>query len=238
MAAVSTGGRRGADRALLIIEALAGIAVVAAIVGKAGGVAPTVFFVLTAVSVAYTGWVVIRAAAAWGDDTLDVVGKVRDSDREHLEQEKLILLQGIKELEADAAVGKVDARDYEYLRKTAEQRALTIIERIRDDDTKWMREAEALVRAKLGPARGVEGAALAASAAAAVAPAPVVAAAPVASAPVTIKGAVADARLFDDRAVVLSIVDGVAVCSACSAKSDADARFCTGCGRPREERRA
>ncbi|MEM7677101.1 MAG: zinc ribbon domain-containing protein, partial [Myxococcota bacterium] len=39
--------------------------------------------------------------------------------------------------------------------------------------------------------------------------------------------------LFDDRPAVWKMVDGRAVCSGCGHSNDADGRFCTACGRPR-----
>lgn len=222
--------RRGVDRALLAIEAIAGIAVVAAIVGKSYGFAPTLFFIFASFAATFTGWAVVRAIASWRDESLDITGRIRDTEREALEQEKLILLQGIKELEADLAVGKVDKRDYDYLRRTAEARAIVIIEKLKEWDRRWMGEAEHLVRSRLGAsAAGVTPLEVKGPAAQ---PAPAAGAFAYAGPAPGVEPA--DPAMFDDRPVVLRAIESGVECAACNAKSDADARFCTGCGRPKE----
>jgi hypothetical protein len=214
---------RGVDRALIAVEALAGVAVVAAIVGKAYGAAPTIFFALAGISLAFTVLVLVKMASAWSDETLDVVGRVRDVEREQLEHEKMLLLHGIKELEADAAVGKVDKRDYQYLRGTAESRAIEIIEKLKNDDARWMLEAERLVEKRLGrPSQKKNG-----------------------SPPREIAKDVrlffvradgvepADPLLFDDRDVEFGSKEGRITCTGCGSENEDSSLYCIGCGRPR-----
>jgi hypothetical protein len=204
------------NRLLIGLEALAGLGVVAAIIGKTYGAAPTVFFMIAATATAFAAWMLVRAADAWRDAALDVEGKTRDTGRERLEQEKRLLLQGIKELETDVAAGKVDARDYEHLRRTAEERAMDIIEAISTDDRKWLEQAARYFEKKVGhpPLGGLPSA-----------EAPLGAAAP-GTEP-------ADPKCFDDRSTRFEVVDGKLGCAACRSANDEDARYCVGCGRPR-----
>jgi hypothetical protein len=199
------------NRILIALEALAGVGVVAAIVGKTYGPAPTVFFMLAALATAFAVYMMVKMGFAWNDESLDVEGKTRDTEREKLEMEKLLLLQGIKELEVDVASGKVDRRDYEYLRSTAEARAVDIIARLKDDDAHWKKEAERYFERKLGRAPIKM---------ASDAPRPV--AASVVEA--------ADPKCFDDRSARFE----ANACTACRQLNDADAHYCIGCGRPKE----
>ena len=209
------------DRALLILEVAVGLAVVAAIMGKAYGTAPTVIFLLCGAAATYTGYNAFRLVSSLGDPTLDIQGRVRDEDREALEYEKKLILQGIKELEADYGVGKVDARDYQTLRQTAEERAVRIIAQLREDDAEWKRRAEKLLASKL------PGVAAAAS-----------------LAPSTAESATSEPKskvvyeppsktVFDDRIAYWTPEQGRMKCGVCGTLNDADGRFCTGCGRPR-----
>src|SRR5262245_28540833 len=150
VATQKTRAKTGFDRALLLIEVLAGLGVVAAIIGKTYGVAPTIFFILVGFAASFTGWALVRSVTTWRDATLDLTHQVRDEERDRLEHEKLLLLQGIKELEADLGIGKVDPRDYQHRRRTAENRALTIIQKLKDQDARWMERAEQLVSERLG----------------------------------------------------------------------------------------
>src|SRR5690242_4804791 len=134
MDAAVTGGRRF-DRALVAIEALVGLAIVAAVIGKSYGPASTAAFVVCGTTAAMAGYFILRMFGALGDETLDVPPPAVDDERARLEHEKLLLLQGIKELEADAAIGKVDAEDYAHLRRKAEARALAIIRALKESDT-------------------------------------------------------------------------------------------------------
>ena len=211
----------------MILEVVIGLAVVAAIMGKAYGTAPTVIFMICGLAATYTGYNMLRMFSSLRDPTLEIQGRVHDEDREALEYEKRLILQGIKELEVDFGVGKVDPRDYEMLKLTAEQRAIEIISRLREDDARWTKKAEALVSAKVpgvvdGPA------APAAVAPAAVAPVPY----PEPTADEAPAAASADG-LFDDRTAVWHVSGDRMICSACGAENDADGRFCQSCGRPR-----
>ena len=226
------GRSRLLDRALVVLEVAVGAAVVVAIVGKAYGPAPTVIFLMTGSAVAFTGWVLVKMFTSLDDPTLEVPGRVEDEARAALEHEKLLLLQGIKELEADAAVGKVAAEDYDHLRRTAEVRALDIIQRIKAEDAKWRAEAERLVEKRIGGTTGARarGAAPAAAVGTAAETA-AVEAAPVGTAAVR-ETKSAHPGLFDGRPVELVAKDGALACAACGGAAEADFRFCTACGRP------
>ncbi len=219
------------DRSLVAVEVAVGVAVVAAIIGKAYGPAPTFIFLLTGVAVAFTIYVSVRMLSALKDPSLEVTGRVEDEARAALEHEKLIILQGIKELEADAAVGKVDPEDYRHLRAKSEADALRIIQALKAQDDRWMAEARRLVTKRLGAdAAGPEPV---------TAPTAGVGAAPASTRPrIEPKGPVALPEVFDERPVALNKQDDVLVCEACDTKSPADAYFCVGCGRPRQEQAA
>lgn len=206
---------------MVAVEVLVGVGVVGALVGRAYGAAPTAIFLLTALSLAFTVYVVARMLGALKDPSLDVTGRVEDEDRAALEHEKLLLLQGIKELEADAAIGKVDKEDYEHLRAKSEADALRIIRALKDEDERWLTKAQDLVRSKLGAA------AMGAPRTEARASAPAVDAASRAATP---EGPAAFEGLFDERPVRFE--DGR--CSACGTDNPEDAHFCVGCGRPRQ----
>lgn len=225
VATAKTRARTGVDRALLLIEVLAGLGVVAAIIGKTYGVAPTIFFVLVGSSASFTGWAIVRAITAWNDATLDLTHQVADEERLRLEHEKLLLLQGIKELEADLGIGKVDPRDYAHLRRTAENRAIAIIQKLKEQDTKWMGRAEALVAERLGQTSAARAYGVPVKAGVAL---PVLKISWVATHSETARKEPADGRVFDDRPVTL---DGQ--CGGCGAEALSGARFCIQCGRPR-----
>ena len=216
------------DRALVIVEVVVGLAVVAAIMGKAYGAAPTAIFMLCGLAITYTGYNTYRMIASLRDPTLEIEGRVRDEEREALEYEKALLLQGIKELEADYGIGKVDEQDYATLRKTAESKALGIIARLREDDARWRAQAERLIRDRLGasalpastPDESVQPEAPSR-------PAPRRTEAPTADTP--------KSSLFDDRPAAWRPVEGGMACGACGAVNDADGRYCISCGRPRAE---
>ncbi len=208
-----TGASRALDRSLLLVEALVGVGVVVALVGKIYGPAPTLIFLLAGGALTFTGLAFTRGLAALRDRSLDAGERPRDERREALEEEKHLILQGIKELEADAAVGKVDPADYQHLRSTAERRALTIIGALKAIDDRRLAAAEALLAERLGQP----------------APRPPAVDALQASAP---SRALAFAGLFDPRPVTLGLDGGAHACSGCAGKNDPDARFCIHCGRP------
>ncbi len=214
------------DRSLVAVEVVVGVTVVAAIVGKAYGAAPTIIFLLAGVSLAFSVYVGVRMFTALGDRSLDVTGRVADVKRAALEHEKLLLLYGMHELEADAAIGKVDAADYQQLRARSEMDALTIIETLKAQDDKWMAEARRLVTKRLGPAAAKGPGPKVKPNANAVAVPQIQRVEPV--------GPVAYEPLFDERPVALTLKDDTLTCTDCKTESPADAGFCIGCGRPRE----
>lgn len=226
VATAKTRARTGVDRALLLIEVLAGLGVVAAIIGKTYGVAPTIFFLLVGASASFTGWAFVRMITSWSDATLDLTHRVTDEERLRLEHEKMLLLQGIKELEADLGIGKVDPRDYAHLRRTAENRAIAIIQKLKEQDAKWMGRAEALVAERLGQVSSLVPRPAAAVAGGGALPGLKISW--VATHSEAARREPADARVFDDRPVTL---DGQ--CGGCGAEALSGARFCIQCGRPR-----
>lgn len=230
------GRNRRIDRLIVAIEALVGIGVIVAVVGKSYGIPSTIVFALCGIAVAATGYFLVRMVGSLNDDALDVPGRVLDEERIRLEHEKLLLLQGIKEFEADAATGKVDRADYEHLRQSAEARALDIIRTLKDSDQRWRREAERLVASRLGAQ------ALAPIPAAAAPSAPASSAEPAATeapAPAPIANgapqATAILAVFDTRPVRFAAIAERSDlrCEGCGQENDADARYCIGCGRPR-----
>lgn len=214
MSSATAHSSRRADRALIFVEALVGLGVVAAVVGKSYGAASTVTFILTGLALAFTVVVAARMFTALKDETLDVPGRMHDLAREELEHEKLILLQGIKEFEADAAQGKVDTEDYESLRRTAEARAVEILRTLQDSDAQYMQRAEELIRKRTG---GKKVSTVAPPKDAPAAPPP---AASADSGSKTIRFIESNDRL---------------VCSQCGGENEADGRFCVGCGKLRAE---
>ena len=133
-----------------------------------------------------------------------------------------MLLQGIKELEADAGVGKVDNKDYAHLRQTAENRALEIIHQLKESDEQWMRQAEAFVGQRLGvDTTNTEAAASDGE--------PGYQSQSLAER----QGRTAFPGLFDHRPVVMNGQGPELICQACQTPNEQDANFCIGCGRPR-----
>ena len=219
----SRGPNRFGDRALVILEVVVGVAVVAAIVGKAYGPAPTVVFLLAATATAFTLYVGARMIGSLRDESLEVVGRTEDEERNALEQEKLLILQGIKELETDLATGKTDQADYTQLRRSAEARAIQIIQKLKASDARWRERAERLVVNRLGAevlrvdmpqtnARMDQPT----------------------SAAIRAKSA-AYAALFDLTPAEFEEREGRLVCGHCGTDNETDGRFCVGCGRPRRE---
>jgi uncharacterized membrane protein YuzA (DUF378 family) len=219
--------RRLIDRAILLLEALVGIAVVAAIIGRTYGFSSTLVFIACGLAATYSGYTMVKMFSSLRDETLEITGRIEDEERAALEHEKLLLLQGIKELEADAAVGKVDAEDYQHLRKTAEDRALQIIHRIKDSDQRWRNEAEKYVTKKLGRKVGP----IAGEPRAATAEAPEVHREENAA---ERRARRAYRELFDDHPVEMHASSaGRIACGGCHTENEEDARYCIGCGRPR-----
>lgn len=226
------------DRLLTLVQAVPPFLVAVVLVMRSSGPAPAIAFGILCLVLAATAYFIYRGAAALSDEALDVEERALDTERMQLEQEKKILLHGIKEFEADAATGKVDANDYAILRRSAEARAVEIIRVLKESDEHWRREARRLAQQRLSTPLVELAPAPSPKAEGAPAPAPAPASAPAGAepAPVVPRGELALAALFDDRPVALSLVGDERVCAACQAKSPADARYCTGCGRPKEER--
>ncbi|MBX2813359.1 MAG: zinc ribbon domain-containing protein [Myxococcales bacterium] len=224
------------ERALLIVEAIFGLGVVAVIIGTKYGAFPTINFIACALALAFTAWVFTRMVASVSDPTLQVTGRVRDYQRERLEDEKRLLLQGIKDLEADFATAKMNEAEYLRLRRSAETRAIAIIQELKATDEHWSHEAEKLVAVRTGrPVPAKRKAAKSTKAE----PTPAQAVTSSLSTKILSSTApAADHRLFDDRQVVLKVSDDMLVCEACGYANDMDAYFCGGCGRPRAEEKA
>jgi hypothetical protein len=227
---MAKGRSRLLDRSILIVEAVVGILVVGAIIGRTYGFSSTLVFLFCGFAAAFTGYSVVKMFTSLGDETLEITGRVEDEERAALEHEKVLLLQGIKELEADAAVGKVDAADYQHLRETAETRALQIIHDLKESDQRWRSEAEKYVASKLGRTLQVAEEAVV----------------PVEDSDHYRQESAAERRarlayskLFDDRPVEMRPASGGSIaCSGCDTMNEDDARFCIGCGRPRKDGRA
>lgn len=195
------------------IEVLLGLAVAVAVLGRGGdGAAPSLIFLIGGASAAYTAYVTYRAIQALSDDRLPATAGAEDR-REALEYEKNLALAALKELEADAAMGKVDARDLPTLKATAEARALALIKQIRDEDALWRRRAEAAVGGTPAASGAVSTAARASRSSPE--PAPAAASKPASAGPTPEAAA------------------GVA-CGSCGFDGNpAKARFCIQCGHPR-----
>lgn len=215
-------------RWILLLEGVIGFGVMVAIVSQTYGAFPSLTFGFTALSVAYTGWVVTRMLSSLADPTLEVGGRVRDYRRERLEGDKRLLLQGIKDLEIDYAVGKMEEAEYQNLLSSARSRAVEIIGRLQADDERWRAEAEKLLTGT-APASGGPAPSAASSEPARPAPAP---AAPQPRPP----SVEADVRVFPREVAAFIPVAGenLVTCEACGFENDADAHFCSGCGRARK----
>jgi len=198
------------------IEILIGLAVAVAVLSRgADGAASSLVFLFGAGAAAYSGFTIYRAVTALTDDRLPATA-VGEDRRSALEYEKNLALAALKELEADAATGKVDRRDLPTLKATAEARALGLIRQIREEDEHWRREAEATV---VGTASEPGTTPAQRTAAASAGDARRRSSPP------------ASATLFDDRPVTF---DG-GRCRGCGFEDNpGSARFCASCGRPRE----
>ena len=168
-------------------------------------------FLVGGAAAAYSAYVAYRAVVVLADDRLPTSAGSEDR-REALEYEKNLALAALKELDADAAMGKVDKRDLPALKATAEARALALIKQLRDEDALWRQRAEQAAGIRAAPQ--------------AAAPAPTPAAVPAAAG----AGAAPAAELFDDRPVEWQGTR----CTGCGYENNpANARFCVQCGRPR-----
>lgn len=221
---ISSAAAGGGARIALFLEALVGLGVVAALLGRHYGPFPTLLFLFASVAVGFTGWMVARMFGSLGDPSLDVVGRVRNFEREKLEGEKALLLKGIKDLEIDFATRKMSEADYQRMRETAEARAVSIIRALRETDDRYRQAAERMVSEHLGVERPES---------------PTLdirkGANQVAASLKTGTQPFAVAAIFAREPARLLPVDGGVRCEACETVSPAEARFCIGCGRPREE---
>lgn len=220
----------GLDRALIAVEVIVGVAVVAVVVGKGYGAVATIAFVVCGAALAASAWFLVRMLTSLSDETLDVRGHMADSEREQLEHEKLLLLQGLKEFEADAATGKVDQADYAHLKRTAEARAVEIISALKASDAYWMERAGKMVEKRLGKPVAAPAAPKAAPV-----PAPTTAASAAATQLASSAWPAAAAACFDDTPVDFTAVEGELECSGCGGKNRLEARYCMHCGRPGRE---
>jgi hypothetical protein len=107
-----------------------GVAVAGAVVARLMGGAPALFFLLCAAGAVLVVATVWRALSVHWDPTV-AEAEVMDR-RATLRYERDLAVQAIKELEADAAAGKVDPKDLPGLRTSAEARALELIRRLRE----------------------------------------------------------------------------------------------------------
>lgn len=213
--------------------AAAAVALSAAVAPK-HGVAATVVFALIAVSVAYTGWALVAALGALWAPALDL-DPPPDPEAEALEHEKQLLLAGIKELEADFAMAKVDPEDYAALRASAEAKSLQIIRRQRADRARWEGAAEALLTDQ-SPATGLNPQAPSTDARTPTAGsdtrAPTTGPGPGGQPPA---GGFAAAAVFDDRPSPATRGEQGELRCACGGQTPAPANYCPRCGRPLEQ---
>lgn len=225
---------RGSDSGsiwLPTIQVGLAVVVVGALLARQGGGVGFVVFFLCGVAAVLSLWAGLKAFGALRDPTLERPVTAEDA-RAAMEYEKRLALLGLRELEADIAAGKVDEADAAHLKQTAEDKALRLIHQIREEDSYWREQAEALVKGRspspLPP------------------PAPFAPSDPAADA--IPPGAVAlapaaDPRLFDERAYAglfdprpaprTALGEGM-VCGGCQGPIEAAHRFCAACGRPLE----
>ncbi len=208
------------ERGLLLFEVVLGLSVVVLVMGRAYGTVPAIVFVLAGAALAFTFFVSFKMVASLSDPSLDVVGRIPNKEREALDEQKRLLLEGIKELEVDAGIGKVDAQDYAYLRRSTEEAALKIIRKLKDEENRYKADAEALVGAPLvgaeshpNPKPNGDHAVHRASTSQAKGSAPC-----------------ADPSVFYLASVDLTPLDDGLRCDHCQQKNPLDAQFCIGCG--------
>ena len=205
---------RSFDRWLIVVEFVLAIAIIGAIFGEYYGLFSTLLFVMCSLGFAFTGMVMWRMVTSLSNERLEIRNEPIDEVRESLLREKKLLTEGLKELAADYGAGKVDEEDYEALRLSAENRALEVIKRLKNEDAKWLlaaREAAGLEEIAPPPKSATKKAD---------------AMPPSQSAPSSSDFPPADARLFSTA--IISFVDST--CSGCGAANPKDARFCISCG--------
>lgn len=131
-----------------IWQLLLGLAAVSAVIARAMGGPSALFFLLCALGAAFTVWAIQRGVAVLRDPS--VQGVRMEDARDALAYERDLAVMALKELEADAAAGKVDPGDVDTLRSSAEARALDLIARIRNEDRRWDLMARRVAVAALG----------------------------------------------------------------------------------------
>jgi len=208
------------ERWLLFVEFSIAVGIIIAIFGENYGLFATLLFILCAGAFAFTGQSVWRMLTSLNDPRLEVENDAVDEVRNSLLREKKLLTEGLKELKADYAAGKVDVADYEVLRSSAESRAIEVIKRIKNEDAKWL-EAAKQVAGLTSPAADE---------------APTVqreiAKPKNTEAGHTVKHPPAHPSIFSyERSQV-----AMGACTACNTQNSQDARFCIGCGRALESR--
>ena len=130
------------ERWLLFVEFSIAVGIIIAVFGENYGLFATLLFVLCAGAFAFTGQSVWRMMTSLSDLRLEIDHDPIDEVRNSLLREKKLLTEGLKELEADYAAGKVDEADYAILRGSAENRAIEVIKRSKDEDAKWLEAAK------------------------------------------------------------------------------------------------
>lgn len=202
--------------------------------------AALVFDLLIALSLTYTLLMLIRMGRALFDPSLSPEVDLEAPEAEKEAVEKALLIEGLKELESDLELGKVDPKDYEQLKASATERALAIIRKQQAEKTHWEAEAKAQIRALLGDTEFAPEASVDAEASEN-APSGENAEAG-SNAPGEATKALNAAQnlrpahpaLFDDRPVTEQ--DGA--CSGCQGQLPQGARYCPSCGRPLESKEA
>ncbi|MEE2903676.1 MAG: zinc ribbon domain-containing protein [Myxococcota bacterium] len=208
------------ERWLLFVEFSIAVGIIIAVFGENYGLFATLLFILCAGAFAFTGQSVWRMLTSLNDPRLEIEHEPIDEVRNSLLREKKLLTEGLKELEADYAAGKVDAADYEILRGSAETRAIEVIKRIKNEDAKWLeaaKQAAGVASAETHKPDTVQSKD----------------AKPKKTEPATgVKYRPAHASLFSREGT--QIINGA--CTACKTQNSPDARFCIGCGRAIESR--
>ncbi len=125
-----------------------GMAVIAAITARAMGGPAALFFILCGGGALLALTSLSRAVTVLWDPT--VAAARPESRRERLEHERELAVRALKELEADAAAGKVDPADLSSLRRSYETEALRLIRRLQHDEALWRQQARNDARRSLG----------------------------------------------------------------------------------------
>jgi len=125
-----------------------GMAVIAAITARAMGGPAALFFILCGGGALLALTSLSRAVTVLWDPA--VAAARPESRRERLEHERELAVRALKELEADAAAGKVDPDDLPSLRRSHESQALGLIRKLQHDEALWRQQARNDARRSLG----------------------------------------------------------------------------------------